>query len=83
MAGDHMRVEGTVVPRSLREEDGRAVFDLEGDGQQLPVTALEAPPGAFREGQGAVVEGTLSTDGMFVANQVIAQHGNTYRAANG
>lgn len=80
-SGVRERVQGTVVPGSLRSADGQASFELEGHGRRLPVRALTAPPGAFREGQGAVVEGTLRPDGVLVAESVIAQHGNTYRAA--
>ncbi len=79
--GVHQRIEGTVLPGTLVGTDGEATFVLEGDGRRLPVRALQAPPGAFREGQGAVVEGALDVQGTFVADTVVAQHGNSYRAA--
>jgi cytochrome c-type biogenesis protein CcmE len=79
-AGATVRVSGTVVPGTLSESGGGARFVLSGGGARLAVRALEAPPGTFRTGQDAVVEGTLAADGSFVARTVIAKHSNTYRA---
>lgn len=35
-------------------------------------------PDLFREGQGVVAEGTLSADGSFAANNVLAKHDENY-----
>ena len=35
-------------------------------------------PDLFREGQGVVTEGTLGADGVFVADNVLAKHDETY-----
>jgi len=78
--GEHTRLEGTVVPGSLHEGRGTASFVLAGDGARIDVQALQAPPGAFREGQDAVVEGSLTATGVFLANTVVAKHSNVYRA---
>ena len=78
--GEHVRVEGTVVPGTLTEGAGNAAFVLRGGGAQLDVRASQAPPGAFREGQDAVVEGHLDAAGVFLADQVVAKHSNVYRA---
>lgn len=83
LVGRHVRVEGVVVPDTLLDADGLASFVLEGDGGRVQVRVQQAPVGAFREGQGAVVEGELEADGMFAADRVIAQHSNVYRAAPG
>lgn len=80
--GEHARVEGTVVRGTLRQHAGTATFELSGGGVDLKVYADQAPSGIFREGQGAVVEGTMGTDGIFHADRVIAQHGNRYRGAD-
>ncbi len=37
------------------------------------------PPETFREGEDAVVEGRLGTDGVFDADHVVVRHGNEYR----
>lgn len=81
--GQHARVEGTVVPGTLHQQAGTATFELSGGGADVQVHATEAPSGIFREGQGAVVEGTMGADGVFQADKVISQHGNRYRAADG
>lgn len=78
--GQHARVEGTVVPGTLHQHAGTARFELSGDGTDLEVYAGQAPSGIFREGQGAVIEGTMGPNGVFRADRVIAQHGNRYRA---
>jgi cytochrome c-type biogenesis protein CcmE len=78
--GLHTRVEGTVVPGSLTQGNGTARFVLSEGGASVPVDAQQAPPGSFRAGQDAVVEGTLGADGVFVADAVVAKHGNVYRA---
>jgi len=79
-AGQQLRVSGTVVPGTLVEQDGAASFTLEGGGSRLPVRAQEAPKGSFREGQQAVVEGTLDADGTLSAKAVMTKHDNTYKA---
>ena len=35
-------------------------------------------PDLFREGQGIVAQGTLRSDGVFVAKEVLAKHDETY-----
>jgi cytochrome c-type biogenesis protein CcmE len=80
--GEHARVEGTVVRGTLHQHAGAADFELSGGGTDLHVHADTAPSGIFRDGQGAVVEGTMGTDGVFHADRVIAQHGNRYRGAD-
>lgn len=79
-AGQQVRVSGTVVPGTLVEQDGGASFTLEGGGARMPVRTLEAPKGSFREGQQAVVEGTVSADGTLTAKSVMTKHDNTYKA---
>lgn len=37
-----------------------------------------AMPDLFREGQGAVAEGTMQTDGIFMADSVLAKHDEKY-----
>ena len=37
-----------------------------------------AVPDLFREGQGAVAEGTMQADGSFLADSVLAKHDENY-----
>ena len=49
------------------------------DGQaSIPVTYSGVLPDLFREGQGVVAIGAMSTDGNFVADEVLAKHGASY-----
>jgi len=64
-----MRAGGTVAPNSIRRYTGRVDFVLEGEGKSIPVTYKEAilcP--IVCDKAPALVEGSLSTDGRFVAN---------------
>jgi cytochrome c-type biogenesis protein CcmE len=44
----------------------------------LPVVYRGVLPDLFREGQGVVVEGSLSPDGSFAASSVLAKHDEKY-----
>ncbi|MDZ5442276.1 cytochrome c maturation protein CcmE [Micromonospora sp. 4G57] len=78
-ARDRVRLGGEVVPGSLRRDGDLVVFRLAEGGQAITVEQRGGPPGTFREGEGAVVEGTLSADGTFRADHVVVRHGNEYR----
>jgi cytochrome c-type biogenesis protein CcmE len=75
-----MRIGGLVEAQSLsRAADGRSVFfritDVAND---VAVVYQGLLPDLFREGQGAVAEGKLSADGVFVASSVLAKHDENY-----
>ena len=44
----------------------------------MPVSYKGLLPDLFREGQGVITEGTLGPDGVFVAQEVLAKHDETY-----
>ena len=44
----------------------------------IPVTYRGILPDLFREGQGVVTEGRLGPNGIFVADEVLAKHDETY-----
>ena len=44
----------------------------------VPVSYTGILPDLFREGQGVVAEGAFGTDGLFVADTVLAKHDETY-----
>ena len=52
-----------------------AVTDTKHD---VKVTYTGLLPDLFREGQGAVVEGTVQPDGIFKADSVLAKHDERY-----
>ena len=68
-------VEGSVkrVPDSLEVR-----FDLTDNTEVMTVAYTGILPDLFREGQGIVAMGKLKTDGMFVAEEVLAKHDENY-----
>ncbi|TYB98945.1 cytochrome c maturation protein CcmE [Micromonospora sp. WP24] len=81
VARERVRLGGAVVPGSLRRDGDVVVFKLAEAGHEIVVRQRGVPPETFREGEGAVVEGRLSTDGVFRADHVEVRHGNEYRPA--
>jgi cytochrome c-type biogenesis protein CcmE len=51
------------------------VTDTEKD---MPVTYKGILPDLFKEGKGAVAQGKLGPDGVFVATEVLAKHDENY-----
>jgi cytochrome c-type biogenesis protein CcmE len=80
--GERVRLGGDVVPGSVRRSGDVVVFRLAGEGRQIPVEQRGAPPETFREGAAAIVEGTLSPDGVFRSDRVAVRHGNEYRPSS-
>ncbi|GIJ26397.1 cytochrome c-type biogenesis protein CcmE [Micromonospora qiuiae] len=78
-AGERIRLGGEVVPGSVRHDGGLVLFRLSDGGHEVAVRQRGMPPETFREGEDAVVEGRLGTDGVFDADQVVVRHGNEYR----
>jgi cytochrome c-type biogenesis protein CcmE len=79
-ADEHFRLGGMVKQGSLvREKDSLGVTfvvtDLKRD---LTVTYIGVLPDLFREGKGMVAEGHMNTNGVFVANEVLAKHDENY-----
>jgi cytochrome c-type biogenesis protein CcmE len=80
-----IRVGGTVEPGSIRRLSGQVDFVLAGEGKLLPVTYVgsEPLPDTFIDKSQALVEGTLSGNGSFVAQHVQAKCASKYEAAPG
>ncbi|MDP2878168.1 MAG: cytochrome c maturation protein CcmE [Sulfuricella sp.] len=74
------RVGGLVEDGSLRrEKDGvTAHFRITDTAQTISVTYTGLLPDLFKEGKGVVAEGRLNSDGVFVAQQVLAKHDENY-----
>ena len=76
-----IRAGGMVVDGSVR----RSTTDLTVDfvisdmkSSQVPIRYTGILPDLFREGQGVVARGRLGTDGIFVAEEVLAKHDENY-----
>src|SRR5262245_28456612 len=78
-----MRVGGTVEPGSIHTMPGRVDFVLNGEGKSLPVSYVGSDPlpDTFVDKSQALVEGSLSQNGSFVAEQVQAKCASKYEAA--
>lgn len=74
-----VRLAGLVVAGTVRRDGGTVRFTLSDGAKDVPVVSTDTPPGTFRAGQGAVVEGHKDADGVFHADQIIVRHSNEYR----
>src|SRR5688572_5011012 len=78
--GQRFRLGGMVEKNSFKREAGSldvhfVVTDFK---HQLPVKYTGVLPDLFREGQGVVAHGKLGSDGVFVADEVLAKHDEKY-----
>ena len=75
-----MRLGGMVVKGSLkRDADGVTIRFIVSDGMaETPVVYRGITPDLFREGSGAVAEGRLEPNGLFVADNILAKHDERY-----
>ena len=75
-----MRVGGLVVDGSVKrnEETLDVSFDITDGKGSFTVHYQGILPDLFREGQGIVAEGAMNTEGLFVAETVLAKHDETY-----
>ena len=80
-----MRVSGNVRAGSIAHRAGRVDFVLEEQGKALPVsyTGTDPLPDTFKDGSQALVEGRLTSDGQFTAEQVQAKCASKYEATPG
>jgi cytochrome c-type biogenesis protein CcmE len=76
-----VRLGGEVVPGSLHTRNGLTSFQLSDGTSRVEVQQVENLPGTIREGQQAVVEGTMDGQGVFHSDTVMAKHGNEYQPA--
>ncbi|MEA3276067.1 MAG: cytochrome c maturation protein CcmE [Pseudomonadota bacterium] len=74
------RLGGLVTKGSLqRQEDGLTVmFDVTDNAKTVKVSYTGILPDLFGEGQGVVTKGRLGPDGVFMAEEVLAKHDESY-----
>jgi cytochrome c-type biogenesis protein CcmE len=75
-----IRLGGLVEEGSLeRQADGvTMLFAITDLSNSVPVTYKGILPDLFREGQGVITQGKLGPDGVFLADEVLAKHDETY-----
>lgn len=78
--GKTFRIGGLVKEGSIkREADGVTLrFIVTDTEKDLTVAYKGILPDLFREGKGAVAQGKLGDDGLFVASEVLAKHDENY-----
>lgn len=81
--GQTVRLGGMVKEGSIGDEGGRTVFILTDFTAEVRVLTVAALPSLFKENSGAVVEGSLDSQGDFVASRVLAKHDENYRPPKG
>jgi cytochrome c-type biogenesis protein CcmE len=74
------RIGGMVVENSVRrtEQGVTILFDLTDYEEVVTVEYTGILPDLFREGQGIVANGSISPDGIFIADEVLAKHDENY-----
>ena len=78
--GTRFRLGGLVAEGSVERNGEDVKFVVTDTANELQVTFAGILPDLFREGQGVVTEGTLS-NGVFVADTVLAKHDENYMPA--
>jgi cytochrome c-type biogenesis protein CcmE len=77
--GTRIRLGGLVGDGSIRQLDNSVVaFTVDDGTAKIDVRYKGLLPDLFREGQGVVMEGTLSEEGGFIADNVLAKHDENY-----
>lgn len=74
------RVGGMVPEGSFTRASGslEAHFTLTDYAENVKVSYTGVLPDLFREGQGVIARGRMGTDGVFVAEEVLAKHDENY-----
>ncbi len=79
--GHTFRLGGLVAEGSLNRDagDGLTVhFDVTDEAETVTIAYTGILPDLFREGQGIVALGKLGSNGIFVADEVLAKHDENY-----
>ncbi len=82
--GQSVRLGGLVKAGSIEQgASADLTFVLTDQTTDVTVHSDTLPPSSFRENSGAVVEGTLQSNGTFQASQVLVKHDENYVAPSG
>ncbi|MCX7147871.1 MAG: cytochrome c maturation protein CcmE [Rhodocyclales bacterium] len=76
--GKAFRIGGLVKEGSVKRQDMTVRFVVTDTVKEIPVAYTGILPDLFRDGKGAVVQGRLGSDGVFVATEVLAKHDENY-----
>jgi len=76
--GKAFRVGGMVKEGSVTRDNLTVHFVLTDTARDVPVSYTGILPDLFKEGKGAVAQGRIGPDGVFVASEVLAKHDENY-----
>ncbi|MGQ3676337.1 cytochrome c maturation protein CcmE [Xanthobacter sp. TB0139] len=76
--GERVRLGGLVETGSVVKAGTTTTFAVTDGNATVKVSYTGILPDLFREGQGVVTEGALATDGVFMADSVLAKHDERY-----
>ena len=78
-AGKRVRIGGLVEKGSVKKlDDAHVEFVVTDTVKTLKVNYQGLVPDLFREGQGVIAEGSVSANGVFAADSVLAKHDEKY-----
>ena len=72
------RLGGLVEAGSVKKAGQEIRFTVTDTHKTISVVYRGLLPDLFREGQGVIAEGSLGSDGVFVAREVLAKHDENY-----
>ena len=72
------RVGGLVKQGSIRRDQMTVEFVITDTARDITVRYTGILPDLFKEGKGAVAQGSLDGDGRFIATEVLAKHDENY-----
>ena len=73
------RIEGNVVPGSVRQAGDEVAFTIANNGVTVPVVHQGDPPEMFKPGIPVVLEGRFDGD-HFASDRILVKHSETYVA---
>jgi len=74
-----IRIGGLVKPGTLQRGQALTVtFVVTDNAHDVTVRYTGILPDLFAEGQGAIAQGRLNADGVFIADEVLAKHDENY-----
>ena len=76
--GKAFRIGGMVKDGSLKREDLTVYFVMTDMVNDVAVSYKGILPDLFKEGKGAVVQGKMEANNVFVASEVLAKHDENY-----
>ena len=73
-----VRIGGLVEQGSVNKSGDEVRFRVTDLKQSVPVVYRGILPDLFREGRGVIAEGSLDSNGVFTAREVLAKHDENY-----